>query len=66
MMTITLEQNIIEGLNYTNQVKQIESEKIRALYDNKIFSVSRLEKICSMSICLFYTIWVKSKRKKRI
>lgn len=57
-------KNIIEGLNYTNQVKQIECEKIRALYDNKIFSVSRLEKYAQCPFAYFIQYGLKAKERK--
>lgn len=57
-------KNIVEGLNYTNQVKQVESEKIRALYDNKLFSISRLEKYAQCPFAYFIQYGLKAKERK--
>lgn len=57
-------KNIVEGLNYTNQVKQVESEKIRALYDNRLFSVSRLEKYAQCPFAYFIQYGLKAKERK--
>lgn len=57
-------KNIVEGLNYTNQVKKIESDKIRELYNNKLFSVSRLEKYAQCPFAYFIQYGLKAKERK--
>ena len=57
-------KNIVEGLNYTNQVKKVESEKIRELYNNKLFSVSRLEKYAQCPFAYFIQYGLKAKERK--
>ncbi|MEG0181586.1 MAG: helicase-exonuclease AddAB subunit AddB [Peptostreptococcaceae bacterium] len=57
-------KNIVEGLNYTNQVKKIESEKIRELYNNNLFSVSRLEKYAQCPFAYFIQYGLKAKERK--
>ncbi|MGL4797747.1 MAG: PD-(D/E)XK nuclease family protein [Paraclostridium sp.] len=56
--------NIVNGLNYTNQVKKIESEKIKELYSNKLFSVSRLEKYAQCPFAYFVQYGLKAKERK--
>lgn len=57
-------KNIVDGLNYTNQVKKVESEKIRELYNNKLFSVSRLEKYAQCPFAYFIQYGLKAKERK--
>ena len=57
-------KNIINALNYTNQVTKIEKEKIRLLYDNKLFSVSRLEKYAQCPFAYFIQYGLKVKERK--
>lgn len=56
--------NIVNGLNYTNQVKKIESEKIKELYSSKLFSVSRLEKYAQCPFAYFVQYGLKAKERK--
>ena len=57
-------ENIVNGLNYTNQVRKIESEKIRELYSSKLFSVSRLEKYAQCPFAYFVQYGLKAKERK--
>lgn len=58
-------ERIMEGLTYSNQVENINSEKIRNLYGRPhYFSVSRLEKYAECPFAYFVQYGLKAKDRK--
>ncbi len=53
-----------KGLEYTNLENNISKEKAKKLYEDNKNKISlkrfKIRKICPVSICLLYTIWIKS------
>lgn len=58
-------EKALEGLTYTNQVNNVEREKIKELYgDNLSFSVSRLERYAECAFAYFVQYGIKAKDRK--
>lgn len=57
--------NVMSGLNYSNQVGHIKSENVRKLYGNNIYtSVSRLESFSSCPFSYFIKFGLNAKERK--
>jgi len=58
-------EKVLEGFNYSNQVRVIPSAKIKRLYKDEInFSVSRLEKYAACPFAYFVQYGLKAKERK--
>ncbi|MGL5329347.1 MAG: helicase-exonuclease AddAB subunit AddB, partial [Peptostreptococcaceae bacterium] len=57
-------QKVISGLSYTNQVNNVEEEKIKKLYQNNLLSVSRVEKYAQCPFAYFIQYGLKAKERK--
>ena len=59
-----ISEKVISGLNYTNQVRKVEEEKIKSLYKNSLLSVSRIEKYAQCPFAYFIQYGLKAKERK--
>ena len=55
---------VISGLTYTNQVRKIEEDKIKKLYENTPLSVSKLETYVKCPFAYFMQYGLKAKDRK--
>ena len=59
-----ISKKVISGLNYTNQVRNVEEDKMKKLYQNSILSVSRVEKYAQCPFAYFIQYGLKAKERK--
>ncbi len=57
-------KKVISGLTYTNQVRKVEDQKIRKLYENNTLSVSKLETYSKCPFAYFMQYGLKAKERK--